>query len=85
MRGKAITQVKGHEPKLYEALVVFACIFFKFTIVKMKGPNKTIKPLNCMNETHSIDARCILSFNHYEQLMVMVQKTHKVKEGMPAL
>ena len=43
LRGKAITQVKGHEPKLYEALGVIAGLFFKFTIVKMKGPNK---PLN---------------------------------------
>ena len=34
---------KGHEPKLYEALVVIAGLFFEFTSVKMKGPNKQIK------------------------------------------
>ena len=51
-----------------------------------------------MNETCSIGARCILSFNlteqlavmvlkthnnFNEQLPVMVQKTHKVKESCP--
>ena len=40
--GKAITTVKGHEPKLYEAELVIAGPFFDFTIVKMKGPNKPI-------------------------------------------
>ena len=38
-----ITKVKGHEPRLYEALRVIAGPFSKFTIVKMKGPNKSIK------------------------------------------
>ena len=37
MSGKAMTKAKGHEPMLYEAP------FFRFTYVKMKGPNK---PLN---------------------------------------
>ena len=45
MRGKAITQVKGHELKRYEALEAIAGPFVKFTIVMMKGPNKTIKLL----------------------------------------
>ena len=40
MRGKAITKVKGQEPRLYEALRVIAGPFFKFTIVKIKEPNK---------------------------------------------
>ena len=31
---------------LYDAPIVIAGQFFKFTIVKLKGPNKTIKPLN---------------------------------------
>ena len=44
IRVKAITKVKGQEPRLYEALRVIAGPFFKFTIVKMKGPNKN--PLN---------------------------------------
>ena len=34
--------MKGHEPKLYEALRVAVGLFFEFTIVKMKGPNKRI-------------------------------------------
>ena len=38
--GKAIKVVKGHEPMLYAALKVIAGPFFKFTFVKMKGPNK---------------------------------------------
>ena len=38
-----ITKVKGHEPRLYESLRVIAGPFSKFTIVKMKGPNKSIK------------------------------------------
>ena len=33
---------------------------------------------NTMNETGLIDVKCILSFNLNEQLLVMVQKTHKV-------
>ena len=37
-QGKAITKAKGHEPMLYEALSVIAGPFFKFTVVKMKGP-----------------------------------------------
>ena len=45
MQGKAITQVKGHELKRYEALEAIAGPFVKFTIVMMKGPNKTIKLL----------------------------------------
>ena len=33
-----------------------------------------------MNETQSKDTRYILFFNANEQLMIIVQKTHKVKE-----
>ena len=40
IRGMAITKVKGQEPRLYEALRVIAGPFFKFTIVKIKEPNK---------------------------------------------
>ena len=40
--GKVITQVKGHEPRLYEALQVIAGLFFKIYIVEMKGPNKKL-------------------------------------------
>ena len=38
-----ITRVKGHEPKLYEALWVIVGLFFNFTIVKKKGPKKPLK------------------------------------------
>ena len=31
---------EGHELKLFEALLVIIGLFFKFTIVKLKGPNK---------------------------------------------
>ena len=34
---------EGHEPKPYEVLCVIVGLFFAFTIVKLKGPNKTIK------------------------------------------
>ena len=44
-----ITIVKGHEHKLYEALQVIVGPFFKFTIVKMKGPNK---PLNQFKKSY---------------------------------
>ena len=37
-----ITEAKGHEPKLYETPLVIAGLFFKFTIVKMNGPNKNL-------------------------------------------
>ena len=43
-RGKAITKAKGHETMLYEALWVIAGPFFKFAAVKLKGPNKHLKP-----------------------------------------
>ena len=39
----AMTNKKGHEPKLYETLLVFAGLLFELTSVKMRGPNK---PLN---------------------------------------
>ena len=43
-RGKAVTQVKGHESELYKTLRETAGPFFTFTTVKMKGPNKSLKP-----------------------------------------
>ena len=39
---------------LYETLIVIAGPFFKFTIVEMKGPNKTIKPLRLSNLTLTV-------------------------------
>ena len=39
----AMTSVKGHESMSYETMLVIAGLLFKFTIVKMRGPNK---PLN---------------------------------------
>ena len=39
-----MTSVKGHEFMSYETLLVLAGLLFKFTIVKMSGPNKNIKP-----------------------------------------
>ena len=36
----AITIEEGHELKPFEALLVIVGLFFKFTIVKLKGPNK---------------------------------------------
>ena len=42
LKGKDMAQVKGHEPKLYEALRVIVGPFFIFTIVKMKGLTKQI-------------------------------------------
>ena len=41
--GIAITRVKGHEPTSNETLLVIVGLFFEFTIVKMGGPNKTLK------------------------------------------
>ena len=38
-----------------------------------------------MDKTRSIDARCILSFDLNEQLMIIVQKIHNVKESLSAL
>ena len=35
---------EGHEPEPHEALCVIVGLFFVFTIVKLKGPNK--KPFN---------------------------------------
>ena len=39
----AIILVKGHESKQYYALRIIVGLFYNFTIVKMKGPNKNIK------------------------------------------
>ena len=41
--GIAITKAIGHESMLYEALGVIAGPFFKFTNVKLKGPNKQLE------------------------------------------
>ena len=41
--GIAIILVKGHESKQYYALRIIVGLFYNFTIVKMKGPNKNIK------------------------------------------
>ena len=41
-RGIAITKVKGHKPKLYETLKFIAGPLFMFTIIKMKGPYKSL-------------------------------------------
>ena len=38
---------------------------------------------NSVNEAHSIDARCIFSLDLNEQLKMMVQKMHDVKECLP--
>ena len=43
-----ITKAKGQESMLYEALCVIAGHFFKFTAVKLKGPNKHLKPYYIM-------------------------------------
>ena len=34
---------KGHESTLYETLLAVAGLLFNFTIVKMRGPNKSLK------------------------------------------
>ena len=36
-----MTSMKGHESKSYETLLVIAGLLFKFTIVKMRGPNRS--------------------------------------------
>ena len=38
----AKTQAKGHESKSYKTLRATAGLFLTFTIVKMKGPNKSL-------------------------------------------
>ena len=40
---KAIILVKGHESKQYVALHVIVGLLYKYTIVKMKGLNKTLR------------------------------------------
>ena len=37
-----MTSIKGHESKSYETVVVIAGLPFKFTTVKMRGPNKQL-------------------------------------------
>ena len=40
--GAAITELKGHEPKLYVATGFNAGFFFISIIIELKGPNKTL-------------------------------------------
>ena len=40
-----------HEPMSYETLLVIAGLFFNFTIVKMRGPNKS---LNIWNDSKTV-------------------------------
>ena len=42
LTGNSNNLVKGHEPKLCEALRGIAGLFFKITLVMMKGPNKSL-------------------------------------------
>ena len=42
-KGMTITMAKEHELKSYETLGVIVGLFLKFTIVKLKGPNKQFK------------------------------------------
>ena len=42
LAGMAITGEKGHEPKSYETLIVIASLLFNFTIVNMRGLNKSL-------------------------------------------
>ena len=42
---KALTSSKGHESMLYGTLLVIVGLLFKFTIVKMRGPNKSLNHL----------------------------------------
>ena len=37
-----MTSKKGQESTPYEALLVIAGLLFNFTIVKMRGPNKSL-------------------------------------------
>ena len=37
-----MTSVKGHESMSYETMLVIAGLLFKFTIVKMRKPNKSL-------------------------------------------
>ena len=39
-----MTRVKGHDSMSYKILLVISGILFKFTIVKISGPNKSLKP-----------------------------------------
>ena len=41
-----MTSMKGHESKSYETLLVIAGLLFEFTIVKMRGPNKSLNRKN---------------------------------------
>ena len=38
-----MTKAKEHEFKPYKALLVIIGLLFNFTIVKMKGPNKSLR------------------------------------------
>ena len=38
----ATTNIKGHESMSYETVLAVAGLLFKFTIVKMRGPNKRL-------------------------------------------
>ena len=42
LRGMALTNVKWHESMSYETMLVIAGLLFKFTIVKMRKPNKSL-------------------------------------------
>ena len=48
----AITIEEGHELEPFEALLVIVGLFFTFTIVKLKGPNKRNN-----NNNHSLKWR----------------------------
>ena len=47
-----MNSMKGHEPKPYKAILVTAGLLFKFTTVKLRGPNKSFKHLELSGITH---------------------------------
>ena len=62
MSGVAIIIVKGHESKQYNALCVIVGLFYNFTIVKMKGPNKTFRPKKIKKVYSTPDRKKIQNF-----------------------
>ena len=48
-----MTSMKGHESKSYETLLVIDGLLFNFTIVKMRGPNKSFNHLTIYNNPYS--------------------------------
>ena len=80
-----MTSKKGQESTPYEALLVIAGLLFNFTIVKMRGPNKSLNPKS--SYLFSLKNSCLARIwtrdlqvpSRYDKTNLTIQQSNKKK------